>query len=1000
MKDKKNIDGQAPAEDKEPEGNPEHIESASSDASAFQTAVTMVPEGSGKAAPPQASDPESGSETLATLDETSARPATGGKAQDESAGHILADGEKIGKYVIDRRLGKGGMGEVYLATHETLKIQRAIKVLPKEIAGKNSQFLARFLREAKTACEIRHSNIVNVMDVETDEERGLSYIVMEFVDGGDVRGLLRASGRLTIDQAVVIVEAVASALAAASEFGIVHRDIKPDNIMLTRRGDVKLADLGIAKSANEDVQLTRTNVMMGTPAYLSPEQARDAKHVDVRADIYSLGATFFEMLTGRIPYPGDSTYDILSKLFSDPVPNPCDYNPDIPPEIGKIVVIMLAKDPAKRYQSAEELLEVLGNCRAQRRTVVESQKLIRDAIATAFGTEAVSYTTTSGRRRRRRGVWKLVAALVPLLAIGGMLVWHFSRPAATSSMPTPAGQEPRPVATAPLYRTEFRVLPAGTSIVLRNRSGQEIPAASRSGNLFLFELPEGFYLYTASGDGFRSVDGTMELHAHAAMKEITLAPAVFTVQTEPGAAIELARNGKRVEHGIADDNGDFSVTGLPAGRYIVSAALEGRVSRREEIELAGNADAKHPFRLDAGVGTVARYRLNFKTDPENARITLRDGGGKEMLFSSKTGSVCAYELPAGFYLYSVERSGYASHDGKIELRENTDIPDIALKPYTVTVTALPGTRLELTRDAQVLASGLADQQGVCAFPAIPGGKYLLQGTLDGYAVRRNEVEIASAADTRLAMQLAVEEWEVRFAVTPGSAMTLTRNGKHFTDTVFGESEGALRLPRGEYRAEISLKGYAARTVSFAVPDELRIGTRLEKTAFALHVNVVPNKVRAELAREDGAAQSRIVHIAGSHTFSDLGTGNYILTLSCDGYENYREVFTVAGDETRNITMKKIPLIGENNGGIILRGVKSNSPDLEKYISLNGAEIKLKGQDSSWRKVEFPFTLNDLPSGEYVVILRVPDKKLKGQESEPIRVEKGKYSDYTMTIVTF
>ena len=357
-------------------------------------------------------------ETEATVS-TQPEPAPAEKPKQPDRSRLLQDGAQLGKYRIVKRLGKGGMGEVYLAKHEQLDILRAIKVLPDDLAKKNSQFFSRFLREAKTACEIRHSNIVNVMDVETDPVYGISYIVMEFVDGGDVRGLLKSSGRLTVDQTLVIVESVASALAAASEYGIVHRDIKPDNIMLTKRGEVKLADLGIAKSGDDDVQLTRTNVMMGTPAYLSPEQAKDAKHVDIRADIYSLGATMFEMLTGRIPYPGDSVYNILAKLHTDPVPNPCDFNPDVPPEIGKITMTMMAKKPDHRYQSAAELLEVLSRCRAHQKTVIEAQQIIREAIQTAYGTDAVrpSVMTTQHQRRSSGRKITVIAAAASLAVI-------------------------------------------------------------------------------------------------------------------------------------------------------------------------------------------------------------------------------------------------------------------------------------------------------------------------------------------------------------------------------------------------------------------------------------------------------------------------------------------------------------------------------------------------------------------------------------------------------
>ena len=398
-----------------------------------RTAMTIT-EGTVVSNDPTAGNDSSAGMTMATVGEPTqptSQPTQPTKPEDsqEQKSKTLKDGDQLGKYRIVKRLGKGGMGEVFLAKHEQLDILRAIKVLPDDLARTNNQFFTRFIREAKTACEIRHSNIVNVMDVETDPVYGVSYIVMEYVDGGDVRGLLKSSGRLTVDQTLVIVEAVTSALAAASEYGIVHRDIKPDNIMLTRRGEVKLADLGIAKSGEEDVQLTRTNVMMGTPAYLSPEQAKDAKHVDIRADIYSLGATMFEMLTGRIPYPGSSVYDILSKLYSEPVPNPCDFNPDVPPEIGKIVMTMMAKKPEHRYQNAAELLEVLSRCRAHQKTVIEAQKIIRDAIQTAYGTEGVRTpipSTTMQRRRTGKKVAILVLAacltVIIILAILFMLL--------------------------------------------------------------------------------------------------------------------------------------------------------------------------------------------------------------------------------------------------------------------------------------------------------------------------------------------------------------------------------------------------------------------------------------------------------------------------------------------------------------------------------------------------------------------------------------------------
>ncbi|MBQ9502631.1 MAG: protein kinase, partial [Lentisphaeria bacterium] len=283
------------------------------------------------------------------------RPTPVAPVSDARGGELLP-GDRLDRYTVIKKLGQGGMGSVYLVRHETLGVFRAAKVLSAELYARGGEFVKRFLQEARLACSISHPNIVNVLDVGEDPGRGLCYIIMEYVDGGTIRNVLRVIPRLGEVHALAVTEAVAEALRAAAEQKIVHRDIKPDNIMLTRRGDVKLADLGIAKNVDEDVQLTRSHVMMGTPAYLAPEQARDARSVDVRADIYSLGATLYEMLTGSIPYPGGSAYDILSKMASSPVPDPRGIVPEISPQTAHLVMRMLAKQMKQRPSGADELL--------------------------------------------------------------------------------------------------------------------------------------------------------------------------------------------------------------------------------------------------------------------------------------------------------------------------------------------------------------------------------------------------------------------------------------------------------------------------------------------------------------------------------------------------------------------------------------------------------------------------------------------------------------------
>ena len=274
---------------------------------------------------------------------------------------MLSAGTKFGRYTVVRTLGTGGMGAVYLVRHDVLDAYFALKVLSPSVASRDAQFIPRFLREAKLCCRIRHPNLVAVHDAGRDDATGLHYLVMDYAPGGNLREMLDAAGGpLEHSRALKIARELASALVTASEFGLVHRDIKPENIMFGQDGEAKLADLGIAKSADDSTLVTMENAVFGTPAYMSPEQACDSGKVDARADIYSLGIMLFEMLAGRRPYDGASSMNVIAKLLSrEPVPDVRTFAPEISEELAAVVRDMCEKDAAKRIQSARELLNRL-----------------------------------------------------------------------------------------------------------------------------------------------------------------------------------------------------------------------------------------------------------------------------------------------------------------------------------------------------------------------------------------------------------------------------------------------------------------------------------------------------------------------------------------------------------------------------------------------------------------------------------------------------------------
>ena len=257
-----------------------------------------------------------------------------------------------GRYEIVRHLARGGMAEVYVAEDQLLNRVVALKLLFPELA-RDEAFVERFRREARAAASLNHHNIVSVYDFGGDEDSW--FIVMEYVEGLTLRDIIRQNGPMDPARAAELASEVAAALAAAHAQGIVHRDVKPANVLIAAdTGTVKVADFGIARAANVRQGLTMPGTVLGTASYLSPEQAQGAE-VDHRSDIYSLGMVLWEMLTGKAPFTGDSPVAIAYQQLSQTAPPPSTHNPRVPPALDAVVMKAMSKDPAARQASAEEL---------------------------------------------------------------------------------------------------------------------------------------------------------------------------------------------------------------------------------------------------------------------------------------------------------------------------------------------------------------------------------------------------------------------------------------------------------------------------------------------------------------------------------------------------------------------------------------------------------------------------------------------------------------------
>ncbi|HXV97595.1 MAG TPA: protein kinase, partial [Anaerolineae bacterium] len=270
-------------------------------------------------------------------------------------------GTQIGKYVLQELLGEGGMGQIYKAQHPTLERDLAIKLIHLHRVG-NASVIDRFNREAKVIATLRHPGIVQVFDFEVDTERDIFYMVMEFVPGETLGHRLTSiaaqGGHLPLEEALRLFRLITEAVAYAHNRGVIHCDLKPDNVMLTMEGQPILTDFGISKFISGE-RLTSTNEIMGTPHYMSPEQGSGRWQIDARTDVYSLGVMLYELTTGRLPFSGDTSMSIMFKHVNEQALSPRAINPNLPEAVEQIIQKAMAKEPDQRYASAQEMLTAI-----------------------------------------------------------------------------------------------------------------------------------------------------------------------------------------------------------------------------------------------------------------------------------------------------------------------------------------------------------------------------------------------------------------------------------------------------------------------------------------------------------------------------------------------------------------------------------------------------------------------------------------------------------------
>jgi hypothetical protein len=410
----------------------------------------------------------------------------------------------LGKYRIERTLGEGGMGVMAQAHHIQLDQPVAIKFLRPEVLG-NQQIVKRFLREAQAAVKLKSEHVCKVHDVGT-LENGSPYMVMEFMEGMELGALARERGRLPPGEVVELVLQACEALAEAHALGIVHRDIKPSNLFVTRRPDcsalLKVLDFGISKTpanAELDTELTSTQAVLGTPAYMSPEQMRTSKHVDARTDIWALGVVLYQLLEGRRPFPGRAYSELCLQVGIDPTPA---MSTELPLGLEAVVARCLEKEPGRRFQNVAELAAALA----------------------PYATNPVRATTAVERATRVLGVATIPPAAPVAQHAAAPATQHRDEPATSPLSPTTLSATAGQIAThEPNSRRRWLIAGAAVAVL----------------------ATATLVLMFVGGSDANAPDATEAARPAASVPEETMgepgsAPGVLQMQPDAGAALEPA----------------------------------------------------------------------------------------------------------------------------------------------------------------------------------------------------------------------------------------------------------------------------------------------------------------------------------------------------------------------------------------------------------------------------------------------------------------------------
>src|SRR5436190_8575212 len=527
------------------------------------------------------------------------------------------------RYEIQRGIARGGMAEVYLARDQLLDRPVAVKVLFAEYA-RDPSFVERFRREAQSAASLNHPNIVAIYD--WGQERGTYFIVMEYVRGRSLRDVVQVNGAFSPRRTAEIGAEIAGALEFAHRNGVVHRDVKPGNVLLTADGDIKVTDFGIARAGTSEA-LTQTGAVMGTAAYFSPEQAQGLP-VDGRSDVYSLGVVLYEMVTGSPPFTGESPVAVAYKhVREDPEP-PAARAPDLPPDLEHIILTAMAKDADSRYQTADELrTDLLRFVRGQPPLGGPVTGLVGDGTATAAvaPTQTAPVAALDGhdpdeRRKKRRGA--LVAGILGAVLIAAVIIALLASAGGGGGGPT---AEVPNVVNKPFAQAEQALKLSGFKVSRKDVEGKDPP------DLVLSQKPTG-------GEKFEK-KGTVQLR---------VSKATFTMPSLAGKQRADAVN-ELIGAGLQDPNHGIDNQGIdsdqPPGTVVGSNPAAGaqvpKAGQKVTLQIARQPQIAMPNVVGQESQTAqqllqqAGFQVSVQSEPSDSvptgRVTRTNPGANALV---------------------------------------------------------------------------------------------------------------------------------------------------------------------------------------------------------------------------------------------------------------------------------------------------------------------------------------------------------------------------------